>query len=116
MNSEAIVCGFHVMLSSYIGILIMRLLAVEPRKTAGSSSGRTDLAIHFQPSWPTTSECFSYWLLFPSPYLGGMILLTLYWMVTGLEGFKCRANAYILSLAADSIFILYCFPFLSFLF
>ena len=25
-----------------------------------SSSGRTDLAIHFQPSWPTTSECFSY--------------------------------------------------------
>ena len=24
-----------------------------------SSSGRTDLAIHFQPSWPTTSECFS---------------------------------------------------------
>ena len=25
-----------------------------------SSSGRTELAIHFQPGWPTTSECFSY--------------------------------------------------------
>ena len=25
-----------------------------------SSSGRTDLAIHFQPRWPLTSECFSY--------------------------------------------------------
>ena len=25
-----------------------------------SSSGRTDLSIHFQPSWPTTSECFSF--------------------------------------------------------
>ena len=25
-----------------------------------SSRGRTDLAIHFQPSWRTTSECFSY--------------------------------------------------------
>ena len=24
-----------------------------------SSRGRTDLAIHFQPSWPTSSECFS---------------------------------------------------------
>ena len=22
--------------------------------------GRTDFAIHFQPSWPTASECFSY--------------------------------------------------------
>ena len=25
-----------------------------------SSSSRTELAIHFQPRWPTTSECFSY--------------------------------------------------------
>ena len=25
-----------------------------------SSSGRTELGIHFQPGWPTTSECFSY--------------------------------------------------------
>ena len=30
------------------------------RRVKWNSSGRTELAIHFQPGWPTTSECFSY--------------------------------------------------------
>ena len=29
-------------------------------KVKWSSNGRTELAIHFQPGWPTPSECFSY--------------------------------------------------------
>ena len=34
-----------------------RLVRCEVKR---NSSGRTELAIHFQPGWPTISECFSY--------------------------------------------------------
>ena len=51
--------SFHLFLSS---VLIVRNLSrsAVSFEVKWSSSRRLDLAIHFQSSWPTTSECFSY--------------------------------------------------------
>ena len=73
------ICG----LWSHLGTL-MSLLTAEPRSVAG--------------------------LLFPSQYLCGTILPTLsLFDGVGLPGFKRRDNAFVLAIAARSLFVFYCF-------